>query len=402
MFDLTGVIFLTILFLVTLIISLHFKNFTKIILVALILRIFLLIINNNFFYLPDGNMDALNFEFWANIYSRDGFFNSLHFFRGPETYFLSFLISIPYSLFGRSMIMAQSFSIFIGIINILLVCLIARKLWNNQIAIKAGWLAALIPSSASYSVLVMREVYIAFFLLLAFLHIVNFFEHKNLKSFLFTSFSFVGATFFHGPSIFGFIVFLVILTFIFIKRFFNRIFFGKFNLNALGIIIVALIIFQYFFNIKNVHEYFDLERMRKTVINVKVKGHAAYPEWLKINSNAEFLYKAPIRSIYFVLSPFPWDVKKLSHLMGLFDSMFYILLSYLIFRNFKSIKKDQALKVILAILLFYFFIFGLAVGNFGTAIRHRVKFVYWMILLAAPLIPKLVLSKDKIIKVKNK
>ena len=102
--------------------------------------------------------------------------------------------------------------------------------------------------------------------------------------------------------------------------------------------------------------------------------------------------------IYFVLSPFPWDVKNLRHLPGLFDSLLYVFLTFLIFRNWKNIKNDRALKTILIILLFYFFIFGLGVGNFGTAIRHRVKFVFWMILLAAPLIPKLVLIKEKIIK----
>jgi hypothetical protein len=39
------------------------------------------------------------------------------------------------------------------------------------------------------------------------------------------------------------------------------------------------------------------------------------------------------------------------------------------------------------------------VGNFGTGIRHRSKFVIELILLAAPLIPKLALFNKKKIKV---
>ena len=41
---------------------------------------------------------------------------------------------------------------------------------------------------------------------------------------------------------------------------------------------------------------------------------------------------------------------------------------------------------------------GAGTGNFGTGIRHRTKFVIALLLLAAPLIPKLIISKKKKIK----
>ena len=71
-----------------------------------------------------------------------------------------------------------------------------------------------------------------------------------------------------------------------------------------------------------------------------------------------------------------------------------MILFYLIFLNRKAIWKDTALKIILLILFFYFIIFGLGVGNFGSGLRHRSKFVIELILLAAPLIPKFVLFKE--------
>ena len=133
----------------------------------------------------------------------------------------------------------------------------------------------------------------------------------------------------------------------------------------------------------------------KSSINKKTKGDAGYPEWVKINSDFEIIYKVPLRMIYFVFSPFPWDVKKPSHLIGVFDSFLYITLFYLIFLNRKEIWKNPALRAILVILIAYFIIFGLGVSNFGTGIRHRSKFVFELILLAAPLIPKLTLSVKK-------
>ena len=114
------------------------------------------------------------------------------------------------------------------------------------------------------------------------------------------------------------------------------------------------------------------------------------------SANIEYFYKLPIRSIYFLFSPFPWDVKKISHLVGLFDSLLYITLAFLIFLNLKAILKDPTLKIILLILICYFIIFGVGVSNFGTGIRHRSKFLIELILLAGPLIPKLSFSKIKL------
>ena len=70
------------------------------------------------------------------------------------------------------------------------------------------------------------------------------------------------------------------------------------------------------------------------------------------------------------------------------DSFIHIFLIYLIFQNRKAIWADPALRIIFLILLAYLLVYGVAVGNFGTGIRHRAKFVFIFILLAAPLLPK--------------
>ena len=69
-------------------------------------------------------------------------------------------------------------------------------------------------------------------------------------------------------------------------------------------------------------------------------------------------------------------------------------LSILILLNLKIIWKDPALKLILLILLSYLIVFGIGVGNFGTAIRHRSKLVILIILLAAPKIKKFIFYKN--------
>jgi len=109
----------------------------------------------------------------------------------------------------------------------------------------------------------------------------------------------------------------------------------------------------------------------------------------------EMFYKVPLRAVYFVFAPFPWDISKTRHLIPLFDSILYIYLTYLILQNRKVIWRDPALRVILIILISYILVFSIGVGNFGTGLRHRSKFVVMFILLAAPLLKTFIFFKKK-------
>ena len=122
-------------------------------------------------------------------------------------------------------------------------------------------------------------------------------------------------------------------------------------------------------------------------------GEASYPDWLNPNSSVELFYKGPIRIIYFIFSPFPWDVEKFAHIAAMFDGIVFVIFGFLILRNKKAILNNLALRSIFLIMITYFVVFGLAMGNFGTAIRHRTKFLISIILIIAPFIPKLVFRK---------
>ena len=98
---------------------------------------------------------------------------------------------------------------------------------------------------------------------------------------------------------------------------------------------------------------------------------------------------------YFLHAPFPWDIKKLSHLIGLFESVFYIYLSICILRNWKVLNENPLTRFLILILIMYIFVYSFGVGNFGTSIRHRLKFIGILIAIAAPKIVKIKLFKIK-------
>ena len=401
--DLIGLISILVIIFLTLLLVFRWPEASRFLLAALILRLIFLIINNYLFFLPDGDMDARVFEKQAWVWSQDGFLNVFNYFRVPSAHFLSFLIAIPYSLLGRSVLMAQSFSIFFGIASVFLSWLLAKQIWNNRIAIKVAWTVALFPTLVSYSVLVMREVYIAFFLLVAFYGMVNWFLKKNIKFFLITILGFILATFFHSGSVVGLFIFLIIVSFYSFIEFIKLVRIFKININILIFLAFSVFLFTLYFNNKIDFDYvgiFDDVSLYQLVniTQTRFSGDADYPEWTKIYSDNEIYYKVPVRFLYFFYSPFPWDIHKFKHLIGFFDGILYLYLSYLIFRNLKNIWNNNALRTILIILLFYGIAFSFGVGNFGTGIRHRSKFVIELILLAAPFIPQFVISKKKIYK----
>ena len=123
---------------------------------------------------------------------------------------------------------------------------------------------------------------------------------------------------------------------------------------------------------------------------------ASYPEWTKVKTFNELFYKIPVRAFYFVFAPFPWDVSKTKHIIGMLDGVLYMSLSLIILINFKKIWSNFTLRIILIILICYIVAFSVGVGNFGTGIRHRSKFVFLFVFLAAPFIRNFILFKKKV------
>lgn len=400
MADLIGFTSLSVVSLLTFILASRNSGIFNILIVALIIRIATLLFGHYIAPLPDSTSDAVGFEIRAWSLAQDGFLSLISKFEFNTFIFFSWLHAIPYSLLGRSVLLAQSISLFFGIGTIFLGWKIANILWDRRTANKVGWTMALFPSLILYSVLFMREVYICFFLTLALYGIILWVKTDSFKSILFALTGFAGATLFHGAMFVGAIVFVIALTTIYLKRFFKLIKNYKVNFKNLLLVSMFVIVSSLYFSDRISIQYLgQFSKINSgtllTKINYAHRGDASWPEFTKASSENELLYKAPLRFVYFVMSPFPWDVKKTKHLFGMIDAFLYTILSLLILINIKVIWRDPALRFIFILLLAYIVVFSFGVGNFGTGIRHRSKFTFLFIILAAPLIKTFVFSKIK-------
>jgi len=375
-------------------IALRRPKISNILYVALILRVFVILLGHYVVVLPDSTADAQGFEWYSWQLAEGGFFNVVSSF-DLETHRFFWFLALPYSLLGRSFLMLQSFSLLCGMGTIYLGWKVASILWNNTVANKVGWTIALFPSLILYSALIMREVYIGFFLLVAIYGICKWYKTESFKSLIIIVAGFSGASLLHGTLMVGGLAFAIIFCISAFKKMFISIVNNRLDFKILIIFLLVLYSLQLFTSNKISVSYLgsfaeatDTKILtRKTIYSSS--GKAAWPKWLSINSTAELIYKAPMRSLYFVFAPFPWNVKATKHFIGMFDSFLYMYLVYLISINIKDIWRDPSLRIILLLLLIYIFIYGFGVGNFGTGIRHRSKFVIFFILLAGPYIHKL-------------
>ena len=399
--DLVGITALLFLALCVTICSLRWPAVTKILWAAFVIRVFVLLFHLYISPLPDSDADAIRFERVALELAQYGFMDAFSNLELNNSYLISWIISLFYAATDRSLLLAHSLSVLMGTGTVLLGWLLFRELWGDRIAIKGAWLLVFFPSLVLYSALILRESYITLFLTLGLLGAVHWMRMGRLRSLLLAIFGFVVATLFHGAMFIGLLIFFVIIFWQSLKKIFMGFKRSKLYVTPLILLLSTMIALVFFFsskfhfskigNIKALNE----ERLinviiKKTRSSGENQDGASYPIWTVPNSLFELTYKMPVRSIYFLFSPFPWDVRKLSHIIGSFDGLMYMVLVFFLFCNRKAIWADPATRFILLALLAYLLVFGLGVGNFGTGLRHRSKFVVMIIAMAAPYLPRLV------------
>ena len=124
-------------------------------------------------------------------------------------------------------------------------------------------------------------------------------------------------------------------------------------------------------------------------------GDAAYPSWIIAETPIEFLLLLVPKLFYFLFSPFPWDISKFRHVIGMLDGVVYIMLFLSIYIHRKDIKSNPQAFILLVFVIFLSLVFSIAVGNFGTGLRHRSKMLPIIIIIAAPFIYRVLFSRRK-------
>jgi hypothetical protein len=364
------------------------NQISKILFIAFLLRIVLLFIDNFWFRLPQGGADTESFDRWAyNIYLYwpYTFLETI----SNGTYVFSTIGAFIYSIFGREPMIWAFCMLLFGVGT---VYNIHRGVYliteNYKIANRAAWIACFFPNLAVLSVLVLREAPIHYFLTLAILYMIKYLKNKtSISLLLFFVFGLIGSIFHSGvfAIFFGFLFFQLILNSE--SGFFKKI-----------IVATICIIGLYYINITGIGlskfgGSFEegIETLQSGGRQLAAHAGSNYPEWLRIRGDFTDLLLLPVRLIAFYFAPLiPFMVRTFSHLPGILDALFYLIIFFIIFKRRGILFKNKMCKSIISIVFALTIVFSLGASNFGTNIRHRAKVL--PIILMLPILFKSDLS----------
>ena len=392
------------LFLFTRLLIFKFPGLKLTIWVALILRILLSLINEFIFELPDSNADATRFETKTWFYAKLPFFDFLTSFNSDFTaYTFTWFLSVLYRIFGRSPLVLESFGIIISLISVILVYRISFLVTDDIIKSKqSAAIFAFFPSVILYSVIILREVYIVFFILLIALYIVKWLKSNKIKFALVSLLLFLPLYFLHGGLMIGAVMVFIILSYSSLKDIYNSFKNNHILIPQMVFILITLFIIGIAINklstfnipyLGNISQVLTLSRIffQAEVTNL---GGSAYPGWLIPFSLSSFILLIVPRLIYFLFSPFLWDIKAINHLLGFVDASLVLYLFYYIIRGIVVEKQNKYVTILCIFLLPLLITYSWGVGNFGTALRHRSKFIPVLIAISTIYVPKITLRRN--------
>lgn len=246
------------------------------------------------------------------------------------------------------------------------------------------------PQNIIFSSILLREAFIQLFFIYSLLFFAKWLI-SNKKTYILKTIVFVIlSSLLHSGMIFSLLVYGFMFLFFNVKKYrFNY----SFKRSFLFVIVCGLAIVLISYNTLILNGKFsflvleeDLSLIEKYESSRDTEGGGStYLRNYEINSAVDFITLMPIKLIYFVFSPMPYDLRGMNDLIAiLFNSSFYYFLIYKIVRNRKIFSRNT-IRIFPKIFFILFLIvaLGFAFGteNTGTAMRHRSK-VFPAIMLA--------------------
>jgi len=397
-----GIVFVVIVAGITMRLANNYKEIALAIAIAFVFRISAALINLYVVTLPDGGIDATGFEINSWMWGKDGLIVAFsHFFERGTSWFYSHIGSLIYAIFGRNPLILQSISVLAGVYCVVLVWKLSIEVWGSHgVAKISAWLVAIYPILILYSSLTLREVFITMLLLYSMFHVILWFKTNKVQNAFIALTTLCMQILFHPGVATAGILFSGILFLYYNKIFLTSLITNaRLDMQSFVIVLSCLFfgVYIYIYGTSLSFPYYSWLQFDNLIwrVSVMFSGDAVYPSWLIPENPMQFILLLVPKFFYFLFAPLPWDITKFKHVIGMLDGVVYLFLCVSIYSHRKYIKSNPQALLILVFAIFLILVFSIAVGNFGTGLRHRSKLLPIIIVLAAPFIYKVFFSRKK-------
>lgn len=323
-----------------------------------------------------GHSDSIHYDFIAFYWSRNGFVEALqHATTGADLY--TWVCCMFYACFERSQLMMQAVNVLFGTLILVNVHRLTLLLGGSERrALQGAWLIALFPSLSYFAAVQLREVAVAYPLSLGVLYLTRWYRDRNSIHMLVAIVSLLTSMAFHSGSVAVLLAAGLWMTGAFVRSMFTR---GFRNLgrNALALTVGVLALAYVFSSGFGMQKFKRVEEGQVGGVSDSqtffAKGRTAYLADLHPESGTDMLVQAPIRVVYFLFAPFPWMLEAPSDVVGVIDSLTFVLLFRRVWQQRSVIARRQEALLVLAVFGAMAMTFAMGVSNYGTALRHRNK-----------------------------
>lgn len=323
--------------------------------------------------------DSERFYLWAIEISKDlSIMNEISY-----TSYTDFL-GILYWVIGDQRLFSQFINVILGMWSIFVFYKIL-DLFNIKDSKKLFFLAlyGLYPQNIIFSSILLREALIQFFFIYSIFFFSKWLMTNNRVNIFITVLFVLLCSLFHSGMIISLLVYGYLFLFLDVKNHRLKYSFKRLTLFFLccGLTFTIIAnnssIFSEKFSILQTDEN-NMSFIEKYQSNSGLEeGGSNYLKNYKISSTVDFITLLPLKLIYFIFSPMPYDIRGLGDITAiLIDSSFYYFLVFKIIRS-RKLTINNFFRIFPKIFFILFFIvslgFALGTENTGTAMRHRAK-----------------------------
>ena len=346
-----------------------------------------------FIVLPFGGDDAKTFERIAQVWSQGSFSQVLETFDLSGSYVFSSVVAVFYWLLEVNIAIPVFINGIAGVFIFYFSMILAKTVWpdrkNNLIF---GLLIALHPMLNVDSAITLRENLIILFLVMSAFSLVSYIKYRSFRHLFLYMLLAIFSAFFHGA----------IVLFIAGLPLYLIFFSGSFSYHSKVFVALAFSIFLFLFlfyaDLGKVEvmqeEGFSVETLAEVQLSRK-DAATIYLQGMVPNNAFDIVWQTPLRMINFLFQPFPWRVTDPRYVVVFLDAILWVFITAILVRNFRDIKENKAALALLVSAFVLVVVFSYGTGNFGTAIRHRTKFLVLFLVLVYPFLPSFSIRRSK-------
>ncbi len=292
------------------------------------------------------------------------------------------IIGSFYKLLGVQRIAAQYLNILLAV-SLIIVCYKTFELININKKYKTIGLAMISfsPNFLMLSCVLRRETLVSFLLAVSLYFFILWWIHGLFREFVVSVLICLAASAIHSGAISPIIAYFSILLLYDKKQ-------GAFNFRFKTVFGLLIVVFLFFYlNNKFGSILFGKFQTDKSILELANqaetgRGGSGYSikGFSTGNEVVDLIFNTPLRVLYFVLSPMPWDWRGINDIIAFCFSSLYYFIGYIL--AYKALKSkcvhNEYRELIIALFIMMIsacIMFAWGVSNAGTAIRHRDKFI---------------------------